>query len=300
MSLNEENLKTYLENAWDTDNADAPSDVTIDEMEFNYCNKLLVRKIHFDPKWVSGLTKQITEVYELRLSHPEKEDGINELVRILMAYPGTQPAIFEDLFTGAVATGWSTTDGVGAGDTWTLPSQNQVMQRFNVGSVVAPTHFWAKMKNSASGKRLDVALYFGPGATDIIVLSLYNTSNAIRYSDGATVNGVGPTWVLDTYYLLEARNIDWTTKTYDFYVDNVLIKAGAAFSSAYTDEACYMFEITNYSSGNVGTIDECGMGVDGHVNADSVPINVNQPQYRGRDGEGNYVHTLTIVVPRWE
>ncbi len=291
MSLTLDNLVTYLGNMLDWE-------VTKDTTLLNHVGKVLVvRKRPAISSWVSGLTKRITDVYEITSSRPN-EDDVDDLVDALVDYPSTQPARFEDFFTGGVLTGWTGTQGTGVGDTWTLPTQNYSIYKNTSGSVELPTHIWAKLKNSAQTKRMDVDLV--NASTRAFGFALHNTSSTIRYDDGGLNNGIGAAWVADTYYTLEAKNIDWTAHTYDFYVDSVLIKAGCAFYN--NEDTVTKFNIVMYSTSNVGTIDEAGMSCAGEINLNRDHLEmVGEPESQGYDNLSKmYVHKLLVAVTRHE
>jgi hypothetical protein len=52
-------------------------------------------------------------------------------------------------------------------------------------------------------------------------------------------------YATDTWYLVEMRNIDWTAKTYEIWVDNVLRSSSVPFR--YARNAVTRIDLYNYS-----------------------------------------------------
>lgn len=66
-----------------------------------------------------------------------------------------------------------------------------------------------------------------------ILFAYFNSTSSLRFFN---TTGYNHPIVANQWYFIEARNIDWTTKTMDIYVDNVLILPGWAFRTpAATD-----------------------------------------------------------------
>lgn len=74
-----------------------------------------------------------------------------------------------------------------------------------------------------------LALYHGNG-TKVIHIN-YETDEDLSYYDGAT-HDTGVNITINTWTLLEIRNVDWDDGTYDIYQDGVLVKSGAAMRTS--------------------------------------------------------------------
>lgn len=76
----------------------------------------------------------------------------------------------------------------------------------------------------------DHLMYHGDGSSVITVR--IQTNEQIRYRDPSTWVDTGATVVAGDWYKLEVRNADWVAKTYDIYLDNILIQSAADMHTA--------------------------------------------------------------------
>lgn len=60
----------------------------------------------------------------------------------------------------------------------------------------------------------------------------------------------------NTWYHVEFRNIDWSSKTFDYVVDGVLRKAGIPFRYAYTAQSMSRVNVFNYDAGSTAWYDD--------------------------------------------
>jgi len=70
---------------------------------------------------------------------------------------------------------------------------------------------------------------------------------------------LGATYVADQWYLIELRNIDYSTQTYDFYIDGVLW-AGAEPFRDLADTLVNEFHYYNWTSTDVANLDDVTIG----------------------------------------
>lgn len=300
MSLNEDNLVDYIEGAWDEDNADAPGEVTKDQLLLNHCNKCLVRRIRSDPLWMGGV-KQTTEIWECRLSHPTKEDGINELIRILMDFPGdVQPASHvTDDFSGTLAK-WTTSNNPTIVDGWChfpgVVDNNKIKQTGISGfDETNWTHFkWKfKVSNLTNSMYFESYAYSGGAYKNQIFVNVSAGKIYVNYGI-CTMDAlvIGEEHVLDLV-------VDWAGKTVTPYLDGVAIKTATAFINPYSTPYEYFWDDDPTGPGG-WDMDWVHVGCAPYINLNRVPISVHDPQYLGIDGAGNHVHSLMFVATRWE
>jgi len=297
MSITEDNLKAYLENGWDEDNAAAPAAVTTNQLLLNHCNKLLVRKVKLDPKWLGGV-KQLSEIYELRLSHPTKEAGINELVRLLMAYPGT----------GGLAEGFETIANPFPAGEISTDTAHEGTKAYKLGSNTViewefTTSDTAKVKDYIKLAACIVittdngnqAFYMGAQASYFAMFSRNAGSAYWRLHNAADTCA----FVSGTWYVFEFKNIDYTARTFDLYIDGVSY-GSKAFFTGHTPTGTAKLGVVNSAAGNLTYLHLDSLEVGAGAALNRVPINVNEPQYLGIDGDGNHVHSVLFVATRWE
>ena len=86
--LTEDDLVAYLQAVW---LVDPPGEITKNAFG-NLSNKLLIKRKSSPSAWMASNVKQTDNVFELRLSHPDK-DAVDDLETFLMAFPGAQPAV---------------------------------------------------------------------------------------------------------------------------------------------------------------------------------------------------------------
>src|SRR5262245_53470233 len=73
------------------------------------------------------------------------------------------------------------------------------------------------------------------GSTSSYIVWVYfqQTTGLLRNSQASTA--VETPYTINTWYHMEMRNINWTTHTYDWYVNGSLLGAGVAFYTAMND-----------------------------------------------------------------
>ncbi len=302
MSLSEANLKTYVQQEWNENNAAKPGEVTTDQKLLNHCNKLLIRRLNIDPSWMGGV-KQITEMYEARLSHPTKEAGINELIRLLMAYPGGM--------AGGVTEGFETANpfAVGALSTEQKYAGSKSVKfgrvspasgwTFTADEVVGATDYIAfavyMVITSDTGNQ---TIYVCPSGTTNYFVALVRNASSAYWRVNNLADDVA--FVSGNWYLFEFKNIDYTAKTFNLSVNGTHI-GNYAFYPASTPTSSKSLAIVNTATldANISIyMDAFQAGAASALNR--APIQVSKPEYLGLDGDGKHVHSLMFVITRWE
>lgn len=97
-------------------------------------------------------------------------------------------------------------------------------------------------------------------ATSIIFAYMNSSSNLRFYSNGS--NQYNHPIVLNQWYFVEFRNIDFTAKTFDIYVDNVLLQSGFAFRDP-TATSVSEVHLYNLNANVIGTYDNIAIGEPG-------------------------------------
>jgi hypothetical protein len=90
----------------------------------------------------------------------------------------------------------------------------------------------------------------GAAPTEIIAFVYFSSSAFCRGHSGTSTCAA---YTADTWYHVELRDIDWTAKTFDFYLDGVAVQRGAAFYSAATEPAAFVSRIDLYTGGGSPT-----------------------------------------------
>jgi hypothetical protein len=95
-------------------------------------------------------------------------------------------------------------------------------------------------------------MYPSSSSTDYIAWMYFNNSAQIscRGSGSAIVR----TYVVNQWYHIEFRNINWTSRTFDYYIDNVLVQASVGMSGSGT--AVGKLELHNWDTGGTAYWDQ--------------------------------------------
>jgi hypothetical protein len=297
MSITEANLKAYIEQEWNENNAAKHGEVTVTQTLLNHCNKLLVRRMGIDPSWMGGV-KQMTEIYEARSSHPTKEAGINELIRILMLYPNKMTAGVGETFevTNPFAGGSLTTEQHYAGAKSLKYNSTVIGWTFTADAVVSVANYIALAAYIAiTTDNGSQAVYLCPsGTTNYFATIARNTGEAYWKLNGTTNVS---SFVAGNWYLFEFKNIDYTAKTFNLSVNGVHV-GNYAFYPGSTAAGTASLAILNNTANSTLYIDAFQAGAATPLNRNT--INVSKPEYLGKDGAGNHVYSLMFVVTRWE
>lgn len=112
MSFSESNLLAYLEGAWNADTVDKPATFTSDDQLLNYADTLHVKRHRINNAWIAAGVKRAFDYYEITLQH-DTEAAIDELERILLAYPGSTAYIIDEDFSSDLSD-WTTIAGTPA------------------------------------------------------------------------------------------------------------------------------------------------------------------------------------------
>ncbi len=78
------------------------------------------------------------------------------------------------------------------------------------------------------------------------IIYFYFEGGEIQVYDGSNLYSAGA-YTANTWYHVEFRNIDWTNRTFDFYVDNTLVSSGIPFKNPNA-AAITQLHLYNYSS----------------------------------------------------
>jgi hypothetical protein len=95
------------------------------------------------------------------------------------------------------------------------------------------------------------ALRLGSSTAGYVCTIVLSGNGHIQYSDSANSYfnlTTDTTWTADTWIDIEARNINYSSKTCDIYIDGVLKMSGLAFHSNWAGSAAVL-EILNYEDG---------------------------------------------------
>lgn len=135
-----------------------------------------------------------------------------------------------------------------------------------------PTYigFYAKTSSTAA-----LSGYFFVGDANIksnygLMNFIFARTGEMLVSDGWT-NFSGGTYSANTWYRIEFKNIDWTARKYDFYVNGQLKHSGIKFR-APSSTAITQIQLGNYDNAQSG-FDDIQIGA-----ADSSPIPLAAPQ----------------------
>jgi hypothetical protein len=84
--------------------------------------------------------------------------------------------------------------------------------------------------------------------SDYLVYIYFSSMNTINLNQGYEISDIiRVPYELDRWYHIELRNIDWSARTFDYYVDGVLVRQSAVLSGtgssiSQLDLFCYQGE----------------------------------------------------------
>lgn len=114
--------------------------------------------------------------------------------------------------------------------------------------------------NTLSASKNMVFCYWR-GSTQEIVFT--GATAATSYSSAATPN---------VWHLIELKNISWTAKTFDIYIDGSLKQTGFAFRNTTVNNLS-KFQLYNYDAGSVGNWDHIMLGSSSNVISNATASN---------------------------
>jgi hypothetical protein len=250
--LTEDDLVNYIYAMWDTDVVALPGEITRNPFG-NLSNKLVIRRKNSHSEYIAADVKQIDNVFNLRLSHPDK-DAIDHLRDLLMditkrsGYVPKRNAVkytynFEDsslagwtLGSGGLNPAISSTQAhggtksvkcVGSGD------HNSYLWRTWVGKFVHEVEFCVRADNQSACVVVCTLDGVG-GEADKLWLEFYDYLKLIMDKDGHLHDSFGNNleWSPNTWY--HVKIVDDGSGHGFIYLDNVLISAttGYLYASA--------------------------------------------------------------------
>jgi hypothetical protein len=130
---------------------------------------------------------------------------------------------------GAVDTGYA----LSMGNTSTTGALDGLYRVFSPGIQPKSVSWWTKTPASSSNYDSCFRLSGSTAPTttstaDVIMYVCFYRTSMYRYLSGTTTT---TTHTPGVWVLLELRNIDWTAKTLDFYVNNTIVQQAARFYS---------------------------------------------------------------------
>lgn len=152
------------------------------------------------------------------------------------------PIFVDDFETGSLSPAWQSGTGSytatvvntnPAEGSYNLKLSSTTGNAFYQGRYVTfpsaqPTYvsWWARTNTTNAANGYFVLGDNNIGSNNGILFAYFNATSSLRFFNTA---GYNHPIVANQWYFIEARNIDWTAKTMDIYVDNVLILPGWAF-----------------------------------------------------------------------
>ena len=143
--------------------------------------------------------------------------------------------LFADDFEDADLTGWQATAGTvwsistsyaAAGTLYSLRGGNGGMYRTFAGLVPSRVGWWL-MAPSATFESGRFVLTSTAGQEHPIATSYFTKDGTLALV--RDTESVAIPYAANLWYHIELRNIDWTAKTFDYYVNDTLVRAAAAF-----------------------------------------------------------------------
>ncbi|HEU4717450.1 MAG TPA: T9SS type A sorting domain-containing protein [Bacteroidia bacterium] len=179
-------------------------------------------------------------------------------------YDGFESGSYAPAWTvGSASTVWSVTATNPASGTYRLEgtgADNTHMTGLSTtfASCTPSTISWDMYPNGTGACNYVVGGDNAVTPTNCVFFCYYTSStNGIRFVSGSTVQYTVP--VINTWYHVEMRNINWSAHTFDIYIDNNLITTGFAFRSS-SENSLTNLNLYNYTSGTFGAWDNINVG----------------------------------------
>lgn len=102
---------------------------------------------------------------------------------------------------------------------------------------INPTYisFYARTDTVSGAGEANTYFVIGGDPLNDGIIFFYFSEGEIQVFDGSTTYSAGA-YTVNTWYHVEFRNIDWTNRTFDFYVGNTLVSADIPFRDAIATE----------------------------------------------------------------
>ena len=98
---------------------------------------------------------------------------------------------------------------------------------YNLGSEISPTYLSYWIRSATDDRSCCFVVFYPPGTTDPLEAVFYNYLDSGPFMNLTHTNSI--TYTADTWYFVEFRNINWTAKTFDGYVDGASFATGVSF-----------------------------------------------------------------------
>lgn len=180
------------------------------------------------------------------------------------------PLVYDDFESGAMHPSWvqggaytRTYPTAGAPQGTTFLQQAGSSSHY-AGSVLnfgtsTPSYisWWAQTSTNANNCSYVVVGDASTSTNNGIVFSYFTSSGTLRFYNN-TANWEMST-TANTWYHVELMNINFTTKTFDLYINSVLVQSGYAFRSTGSTSVDQI-HLYNYDTGSTGYYDEVIVG----------------------------------------
>jgi len=135
----------------------------------------------------------------------------------------------------------------------TLAYNDGIYQTF--GSPLAPTSigWYGRVPSVPFDYAGNFSLFSGPTPTDQLVRVYFHYIGSIYFVGSTTAT---KPYTTNTWYHIELRNINWVSRTFDAYVDGVLVSTGMHFSGVGTSIGRVDLFDYYYSSGDPAYFDQ--------------------------------------------
>ncbi len=203
------------------------------------------------------------------LKPEEAPDGIPRNFVASKPLAFASPKIFGDNFEDGDYNGWLEGDGYGIKEVTSATAANGTEYSYHEYESSANSHYDGVYQELGAALPGYISFYIRSGSTTThdayVVLNNSSGEDVIfffaRGSGYLYVNGnVGGdetyAYTAETWYHIEFKNIDFVSKTFDYYVNEVLIKADIPFRDASTTQDFDRLDLYNFSDGSQAWWDE--------------------------------------------
>ena len=181
--------------------------------------------------------------------------------------PVATPAYFENFEDGDIG-GWIETPGTTAVRAVALGGANGSVRRFQESG--SESGHQSGIYNLLPGVQAsEVGFWVRPGQDDLFsnyvtirdganaeVIFFFAMGTAVFYCNASTGGDATVPYVVNQWYHIEYRNINWTAKTFDYYVDDALITTGVGMRNPSTVDEFSRVDLYSFSAGAMASWDE--------------------------------------------